>query len=72
MLIGCPVFAGLGLVIYGLPVLLFMLSGGGSMSSFGSFANAFSIPAIVSLLLGLVCLFFAAIGYFVVLFKTSR
>lgn len=71
-LIGCPVFAGLGLVIYILPVLLFMLAGEVSLRNFGDFANVFTVPAIVSLWLGLACLVFSVVGYFVVLFKKGR
>lgn len=71
-LIGCLVFAGLGLVIYVLPVLLYMLAGDGSLRNFGDFANVFTVPAIVSLWLGLACLVFSVVGYFVVLFKKGR
>lgn len=71
-LIGCLVFAGIGLVIYVLPVLLYVLAGDGSLRNFGDFANVFTVPAIVSLWLGLACLVFSVVGYFVVLFKKGR
>lgn len=68
-LLGFPVFLGVGLVIYVLPVLLVMLAGGGSIRTFGTFANAFTLPAIGSVVLGLSSLTFAAAGYLVALLK---
>ncbi|MFJ6417350.1 hypothetical protein [Paeniglutamicibacter sp. NPDC091659] len=68
-LVACPVFAVVGLIIYGLPVLLFMVAGSGSLMAFGSCANAFTVPAVCALALGFVCLLFAAVGYFVVFFN---
>lgn len=68
-LIGFLVFVGLGLVIYVLPVLLFMLAGGGNMRDFGDFASMFTVPAFVAVLLALASLLFAVTGYFVVLFR---
>lgn len=70
-LVGCPVFAGVGLVIYVLPVLLFILAGGGNLQTFGNFANAFTVPAVCALVLGFACLLLAAIGYFVVNFRRN-
>lgn len=69
LLIGCPALIALGLVIYVLPVILFMISGGGSMSSFGELAQGFTIPALVAVGGGVLSLILAVIGYFVVLFK---
>lgn len=71
LLIACPALVALGLVIYVLPVVLFMFSGGGSMNSFGELAQGFTIPALVALGIGVLCLILAAIGYFVVLFKVK-
>ncbi|PQZ93631.1 hypothetical protein CQ018_08170 [Arthrobacter sp. MYb227] len=71
LLIACPALIALGLVIYVLPVVLFMISGGGSMNSFGELAQGFTIPALVAVGSGVLCLILAAIGYFVVLFKVK-
>lgn len=71
LLIACPALIALGLVIYVLPVVLFMISGGGSMNSFGELAQGFTIPSLVALGSGVVSLVLAAIGYFVVLFKVK-
>lgn len=68
-LVGFLVFVGLGLVIYVLPVLLFMLAGNGNLRDFGDFASGFTVPAFVAVLLALASLLFAVIGYFVVLFR---
>ncbi|MGL3804622.1 hypothetical protein ACSYDW_00835 [Paeniglutamicibacter sp. R2-26] len=68
-LVACPIFALLGLVLYGLPAVLFMITGGGSMMSFSSCANLFTVPAACAFALGFLSLLFAAVGYFVVFFN---
>ena len=69
LLIACPALITLGLVIYVLPVVLFVISGGGSMNNFGALAQGFTIPALIAVGSGVLCLILSAIGYFVVLFK---
>lgn len=71
-LVACPAFIALGLLIYVLPVLLFMFSGGGSMNSFGEMAEGFTAPALISAGIGLGCLALSALGYFAVLFKIKQ
>lgn len=68
-LVACPIFALMGLVLYGLPAVLFMVTGGGSMMSFSSCANLFTVPAVGAFALGFLSLVFAAVGYFVVFFN---